>query len=368
MLFDPRPKQEKRDLFGRERELNRLLAAMGSRCPLILLLGVRRIGKTSLLKVALKEAGQPYIYLDLRILEEEGYSRVALYRLLSEELSRLHSAWKRLGEFVRKVRGVEIAGVRIELDWGSRGLMLSSLLKALNEWVEREKKASYLTLALDEAQLLRNMVGGKGRIDFRSLLAYSYDNLPNLKFILTGSEVGLLMDFVGAENPASPLYGRYREEIVLEGFDDETALSFLEKGFREQKLKVERELLEEAVRRLDGVVGWLAYYGYRVSQERKPNGQLLNAIFEEAKAMASKELEKIFQRSRYYRLVLRALGMGEGSWASIKRSVEAWTGKPVGNAQITRLLENLVKLGIIRRGDRGYQIVDPIIREAAKHY
>ena len=75
MLFDPRPKQEKRDLFGRERELNRLLAAMGSRCPLILLLGVRRIGKTSLLKVALKEAGQPYIYLDLRILEEEGYSR-----------------------------------------------------------------------------------------------------------------------------------------------------------------------------------------------------------------------------------------------------------------------------------------------------
>ena len=168
MLFDPRPKQEKRDLFGRERELNRLLAAMGSRCPLILLLGVRRIGKTSLLKVALKEAGQPYIYLDLRILEEEGYSRVALYRLLSEELSRLHSAWKRLGEFVRKVRGVEIAGVRIELDWGSRGLMLSSLLKALNEWVEREKKASYLTLALDEAQLLRNMVGGKGRIEGQS--------------------------------------------------------------------------------------------------------------------------------------------------------------------------------------------------------
>ena len=50
--------------------------------------------------------------------------------------------------------------------------------------------------------------------------------------------------------------------------------------------------MEEAVRRLDGVVGWLAYYGYRVSQERKSNGQLLNAIFEEAKAMASKKLEK----------------------------------------------------------------------------
>jgi AAA+ ATPase superfamily predicted ATPase len=43
------------------------------------LLGIRRIGKTSVLKVALNELEAPYVYLDLRILEEEGYSKVALY-------------------------------------------------------------------------------------------------------------------------------------------------------------------------------------------------------------------------------------------------------------------------------------------------
>lgn len=44
-------------------------------------------------------------------------------------------------------------------------------------------------MTFDEAQLLRNMMGGKGRIDFRSLLAYAYDKLSNLIFILTVGDI-----------------------------------------------------------------------------------------------------------------------------------------------------------------------------------
>lgn len=54
MLFDVRPKTDRKDLFGRERELEWLLGALRSDVPLILLLGVRRVGKTSLLRVALR--------------------------------------------------------------------------------------------------------------------------------------------------------------------------------------------------------------------------------------------------------------------------------------------------------------------------
>ena len=128
MLFDPRPKERREDLYGRERELQELLEALRGECPLILLLGVRRIGKTSLLKVALRESSQPYIYLDLRVLEEEGYSKVVLYRMLSEELSRLQSSWNRLRSWLGSVKGVEIAGVRVELDWGREGVRLGALI------------------------------------------------------------------------------------------------------------------------------------------------------------------------------------------------------------------------------------------------
>jgi len=367
MLFDPRPKQDKKDLFGRDLELSSLLNSLRSECPLILLLGVRRVGKTSLLKVALKEAGQPYIYLDLRSLEDTGFSRTSLYRMLSDELSRLYSTQEKLREYLKKVRGIEIAGFKIELNWGSDKLLLSSLFKALNDWVE-ESNDSHLILAFDEAQLLRFMAGGKGKINFRSLLAYSYDNLPNLKFVLTGSEVGLLMSFIGAENPESPLYGRYREEILLEKFNREKSIKFLEAGFKEHNIEPDFNILQKVVDKLDGIVGWLTYYGYKAVREKKLNSEILESVFEEAKAITSRELEKIVQRSKYYKLVLKAIALENNQWSNIKRIVEAWCERPISNAHLTRILKNLIKLGVVQKANGKYQIIDPVVKEVAKKY
>ena len=52
----------------------------------------------------------------------------------------------------------------------------------------------------------------------RSVTAHSYDDLENVTFIIAGSEVGLLWDFMGYENPSSPLYGRGVYEVVVERF------------------------------------------------------------------------------------------------------------------------------------------------------
>jgi AAA+ ATPase superfamily predicted ATPase len=95
MLFDPRPKSQRSALFDRDEEIKELKESV-ARSPLTFLLGIRRIGKTSVLKVALNEPKAPYVYLDLRILEEEGYSKVALYRLLSETFSNTASKWNKL--------------------------------------------------------------------------------------------------------------------------------------------------------------------------------------------------------------------------------------------------------------------------------
>gem|GEM_PF-3300434 len=47
MLFDPRPKESREDFFDREKELELLQAYAKKGSPIILCLGVRRIGKTS---------------------------------------------------------------------------------------------------------------------------------------------------------------------------------------------------------------------------------------------------------------------------------------------------------------------------------
>jgi AAA+ ATPase superfamily predicted ATPase len=50
LYFDERPKERPEDLYDREEELRQLLTALKERRSLILVLGPRRSGKTSLLQ------------------------------------------------------------------------------------------------------------------------------------------------------------------------------------------------------------------------------------------------------------------------------------------------------------------------------
>ncbi|MEM4189527.1 MAG: ATP-binding protein [Candidatus Caldarchaeum sp.] len=78
--FSPGPKTHRREFYDREKELSQLLDALKGKDKLIVVTGIRRIGKTSLIRVALEESKLPYIYLDLRKLET--YSDAALLSLL----------------------------------------------------------------------------------------------------------------------------------------------------------------------------------------------------------------------------------------------------------------------------------------------
>ncbi|MEM2282702.1 MAG: hypothetical protein QXH26_04050, partial [Candidatus Hadarchaeales archaeon] len=82
MLFDERPKEDRRELFGRDKEVEELKRA--AKRPLVVLTGIRRIGKTSVLKVALKEMNRPSILIDARGWDpttEGGSSMTCLLRL-----------------------------------------------------------------------------------------------------------------------------------------------------------------------------------------------------------------------------------------------------------------------------------------------
>ncbi|NON61777.1 ATP-binding protein, partial [Acidianus sp. RZ1] len=311
MLFDERPKDSKKDLFDRENELSEILKSIKESRPLLLILGIRRIGKTSLLNVALKESKVNYILVDLRSLDR-NYSRGELYNALAKGLS----LNKRVLEFLKGLRGVKIIGNEVELRWkGRNSLSIPELLDRLND--------NRAIIALDEAQKLRGPLSN----EIKEAIAHAYDYDRNLTFLLTGSEVGLLYNFLGIEDPSSPLYGRYSVEIKLERFTKEKSIEFLEKGFDEIGISVSEEVLEEAYEKFDGIVGWLTFFGNEYSRERD-----FKRVLKIAVSLASDEIKNLEKISKRYITVLKCISQGNDNWSRVKGCVEKIEGSSISSS------------------------------------
>ena len=125
MLFDPRPKTSRKELFDREKELEILDRAVEDKEPLVVVLGIRRIGKTSILKSFLEE--QIGVYIDAR-----GINREAdIYTRLAEDLETRLDKLKRI---IQGIRGIKIAETEIEIKWRGRdSISLLGLLEELNK-------------------------------------------------------------------------------------------------------------------------------------------------------------------------------------------------------------------------------------------
>jgi len=66
MLFDPKPRKRIDDVFDRKEEIEMLTKFLNSAEPLILVYGLRRMGKTSLILSTLNDLKLDYLFLDVR--------------------------------------------------------------------------------------------------------------------------------------------------------------------------------------------------------------------------------------------------------------------------------------------------------------
>ncbi len=334
MLFDLRPKKSRKDLFDREWELEELERASG-RYPLILLLGIRRIGKTSVAWCFLE--GKRGFLVDMRgvIRRADLYERVA--RGLEESLSKMR-------RFLRGIRGIKIAGAEVEIQWrGMDSLSLAGLLTELN-------KLDEFVVILDEVQHLRQPLMS----EVREMIAYAYDNLDNVTLILTGSEIGMLRRFLRLEDPSSPLYGRYAYEVEVRRFTKEQSKEFLVRGFREVGMEPPMEEVEKAVEFFDGIVGWLVIFGKSYSEGKGG----FEAIAEMAIGMAITELMKLDPREK---LVLKAVARGARSWSQVRELIEEKEGAVIPKSSLSRTIKRLERLSLIK----DYEFLDPVYEKAA---
>jgi len=361
-LFDPRPKSNRRDLYDREIELSLLAKGFRECSPLILLLGLRRTGKTSLLQVSLNETNLPNVIVNCRVFEEKN--SITYYEFLevfTRSLSKLLKRARGLSDLLSKVKGIKVAGFQLELDTSRKERpTITSILETINEWAMNQGLC--VIIGFDEAQELAKLRG----IRILPVLAYVYDHLKNISMVFTGSQIGMLYRFLKLHDPNAPLYGRVALEIRLNKFSYDQSIDFLEKGFLEYGIRAPRTILEHAVSVLDGIPGWLTMFGY-YALTKGVTTRVVDEVLEKAMEMVLQEYKNYLRirpiAAKRYTLILRAVAENHNSWSSIKRYLEVIEGKKISDYVFTQLLRNLVDAGFLEKKNNIYQIPDPILKQ-----
>ncbi|WP_460173450.1 AAA family ATPase [Vulcanisaeta sp. JCM 14467] len=360
MLFSIEPKSRREDLYDFDHELGMLIKFLrGSRLTLVT--GLRRTGKTSLMRVALNEAGVDYVYVDVRLSLYANYRDVVelFIGAINDFLRRRSSIVDRIINAFKNVEGLRVSlnppGISIKFRGGSR-VNIADLLIGLNDIGEP------VIIAIDEAQGLRRV----NWLRFDRLFAYIFDNLTNLRLVLSGSQIGLLYGFLGLNDPRAPLFGRAYMEIKTRRLSPDESLDFLERGFSQLGVNCPRNVLERAVETFDGIIGWLTYFGYEYSMRGSAD---FDGILRNAVQLALSELRNLISSLRSYRyyVILRVLAEEPMPWRLIKRRLEDYEGRELNPATVSELLNNLVGMGVIEKVDDEYRIADPVYRLAAEH-
>lgn len=123
-----------------------------------------------------------------------------------------------------------------------------------------------------------------------------------------------------------------------------------------------REEVDMVVDELDGIIGWLTYYGYLRICGRAD----FKEVKKESVELAKIELENFLSGrvSKRYRLVLKLLTEDVREWSLLKTSLEKAEGRELSDRVLYEILQQLRKHSIINEENN---FMDPIIREASKY-
>ena len=377
MYFDEAPKRTVKDLYNYKDELNTLVEAMEGGAKLIVIEGPRRAGKTSLLLTGLQKTKHPSLVIDAREFASAATITrrdliMALERGINNFLAEKRGWIRRVSDAIKGIQGVTVEpGLppRVSLTWGNKqkeALDIVSLLDALGKTAEAQGK-SFL-IAFDEAQEFKRLAG----MSLTTLMAHVYDYVKGIQWIVTGSQVGVLRDFLGVEDPGAPLFGRALTRIQLRRLAKEESEDFLRLGFSQISVTPHDHEISMIVERLDGVIGWLTYVGVVSSRHRRFDGDVLAEAVRLGSQLASSEFTNFLlprpqARERYVQM-MRSMAEGPRQWSEIKRFVENAEGRTVPDFTFNQLLSNLVKGGFVEKTPEGsYRIADPILQVAAKN-
>lgn len=323
MYFNPQVKDNKDDFYNFEVIQEELKKAINDKLtPLIAVYGLRRTGKTSLVRVVLNSLGKKYAWIDSRDIS----SRDEFHKKLLDEIDK----FKRF-----RIDKLTLKGVGLSLNFMKKGL----------DYLNKHK----FVLVIDEAQLLK-------RLHLDNSIAFIYDNFPNIKIIISGSETGMLKSFLGKNNAKAPLYGRAVFELQTNRLGKEGGFTFLKEGAKQAKINFTDEEIITAIKELDGIIGWLTKYGwYRLKHAHK---EALRRTVEEGKTLAKEEFVKFATKAEArYKKIATSI-KGGAKWDEIKKATQ------ISDKQLYVLMNRMIDSGFVEKSEGLYIIADPLLEAA----
>ncbi|MCL1971346.1 MAG: ATP-binding protein [Candidatus Bathyarchaeota archaeon] len=338
-LFDIPPKHDPQLLYSREKELADLVKYIQEKRWTILL-GPRRVGKTSLAKCAIKQSGYQSMILDAR--ENANFTDNLLQNLTHD------SNFQVTGNITVP-----------NMPYISLGASYSkqALKKTLDIILKGKKQA---VLLLDEAQWFSD------RRTLTMMLAHLYDyHYDTVTPIITGSAVGVLKSILEPDSK-SPLFGRPIMQIDVKKWHPSISMSFLKKGLEQNKLSLNTELLVKTVELLDGLPGWLTMFGYYYTANPSNYSDAVNKTLGEALKIVNSETDNIGKLARGWSShlkLLTELSSGSKSFTELLSAPGQST-----NSALSKHLDMLQRLNYVekRPQDGHYEITDPIMTELLK--
>lgn len=341
MYFITEPKSKKENFFNYKYEYEEIKKALSRHEKIIAVVGVRRVGKTSLLNVLYHETKKLKVWLDGRIISDpkkEIFS--AIYEVAKTGKPKIFG----------KIEGLNISAFGIGL-----GIKISP--ENLSEIERKIKNSGQIYVFIDEAQRME-------REKLADILSYFYDRFPEISFIISGSEIGLIENVLGEEDSGHPLYGRHITKIVMKRLDKNRSFEFLNKGFEQLDMKIKKEEIYEAIEELDGLIGWLTLYGYEKAVIKDKNA--LKKTVEVAARIAASELTNFFKKTKNRKLYLSILHNATGiSWSEMRINASKEFGKELNPNLFTFAVERLINYSFLEKKNGKYYLSDPLLLKAS---
>lgn len=362
MYFDERPKNTKKDLYGRKDELTRLLQSIKDKRALIIITGPRRVGKTSLLQTALSMKKIKSIRVDIRetIIDRELQSKDVMAMLrdsIQDFLDENEKTVSILMTILRTLKGISILGNSISIDYNPNNVNLKGLFKAIDKWAKQHHTT--VVIAIDEIQDLATV-----DIKFDSLVAAIYDNYRNITFVLTGSEMGLLYEFLGIKNPLARLHGRSFVNIRLGPLKEIESRSFLYDGFSQKNMNPEKTvetvtILNEALKKFGGILGWLTDFGLKCTSNGEISRKYIKDIQVTGSVKARHEFDtflKTREKPAAYKSVMVALYKYQ--YTSQDNFIKLY----VEYDKTKKIVQELIENEFISKKEERYFFTDPLLQ------
>ena len=283
--------------IGRERELAVIREKLNStRSESLLVYGRRRVGKSELIREALKEFDLPIIHYVAR-----------------------------KSSFARNLAGLSQAVTTAFNEPYVKFATIDELLKYAYGKATRQK----VVLFIDEYPFLR---GDDEAVDSEFQIAVDeWQHKSCLKLILCGSYVETMQKLVDSR---APLFGRFTEIIKLQPFDYYDAAKFFPARGNEEKLL------------LYSVFGGIPFYLIQIDEKLSPSENIQKLLIPEGSMLENEirlQLTAELSKEENANRILEKIASGVGKYSDIAKEFSGSSGK------ISHTLAKLEGMGLIEK-------------------